>query len=170
MLLGWAALIGTAACTSGALPAGHCRGHAARCLHWLRHVAHPKQTRRNPNQPRMNFIAVFIGGGSKPRSVCPRSGGQQTGVAFPWGTLASNVLATVLLLTLMAQASAGATGWPAKSQPIFLLLPSDSAAPFQRSQPLQRIPSCTHPTGWHGRWPTSWPTLPFASRQEPSCG
>ena len=71
----------------------------------------------------MNFLAVFIGGGLG--SLARYSLGlgiSKLGWLSPWGTLASNVLATALLLTLMVQASAGAAGWPAKSQPLFLLL------------------------------------------------
>ena len=71
----------------------------------------------------MNFLAVFIGGGLG--SLARYSLGlgiSKLGWLSPWSTLASNVLATALLLTLMVQASAGAAGWPAKSQPLFLLL------------------------------------------------
>ena len=71
----------------------------------------------------MNFLAVFVGGGLG--SLARYSLGlgiSKLGWLSPWGTLASNVLATAFLLTLMVQASSGAAGWPAKSQPLFLLL------------------------------------------------
>ena len=71
----------------------------------------------------MNFLAVFIGGGLG--SLARYSLGlgiSKLGWLSPWGTLASNVLATALLLALMVQASAGVAGWPAKSQPLLLLL------------------------------------------------
>lgn len=71
----------------------------------------------------MNFIAVFIGGGlgSLARYTLGL-GVNKLGWMTPWGTLASNILATALLMALIAQASAGAAGWPSKSQPLFLLL------------------------------------------------
>lgn len=71
----------------------------------------------------MNFIAVFVGGGLGSLARYTLGLGiNKMGWLSPWGTLASNVLATALLLTLMLQASTGGTGWPSKSQPLFLLL------------------------------------------------
>lgn len=71
----------------------------------------------------MNFVAVFIGGGlGSLARYALGLGVSKLGWLSPWGTLASNVLATALLLTLMVQASAGAAGWPGKAQPLFLLL------------------------------------------------
>ena len=71
----------------------------------------------------MNFLAVFIGGGlGSLTRYCLGLAISKLGWLSPWGTLASNVLATAVLLTLMVQASTGAAGWPVKSQPLFLLL------------------------------------------------
>lgn len=71
----------------------------------------------------MNFIAVFIGGGlgSLARYALGLAVGRM-GWISPWATLASNALATALLLTLMAQAAAATEGWPGKSQTLYMLL------------------------------------------------
>lgn len=71
----------------------------------------------------MNFLAVFIGGGLG--SLARYSVGlwiQKLGWMSAWATLASNVLASALLLALLAHATAGSVGWPAKHQPLFVLL------------------------------------------------
>lgn len=70
----------------------------------------------------MNFIAVFIGGGlgSLARYALGLAVGKM-GWMSPWATLASNALATALLLTLMAHAAAATAGWPGKSQSVYML-------------------------------------------------
>ena len=71
----------------------------------------------------MNFLAVFIGGGLG--SLARYSIGlgiKKLGWLSAAGTLVSNVLASALLLALLAHAAAGTQGWPAKTQPAFLLL------------------------------------------------
>jgi len=71
----------------------------------------------------MNFLAVFIGGGLG--SLARYSIGlgiKKLGWLSAAATLASNVLASALLLALLTHAAAGAQGWPAKAHPAFLLL------------------------------------------------
>ena len=71
----------------------------------------------------MNFLAVFIGGGLG--SLARYSIGlgiKKLGWLSAAGTLVSNVLASALLLALLAHAAAGTQGWPTKTQPAFLLL------------------------------------------------
>ena len=71
----------------------------------------------------MNFLAVFIGGGLG--SLARYSIGlgiKKLGWLSAAGTLVSNVLASALLMALLAHAAAGTQDWPAKTQPAFLLL------------------------------------------------
>ena len=131
----------------GPLPAGHCRRRCSVLSSATSCGASKTNSSEPPSTSNELHRCFHRWRTRKPRSVCPRSGGQQTGVAVPVGPAER-----------FGHGTAPDTDGPGlrwcnrlagKSQPIFLLLPSDSAAPFQRSQPLQRTPSiCTHPTGW----------------------